>query len=109
MLPSGEDPKTPYSNRVTEVQHKFLTLAVARYFAENMENNALSTGVEFPQIEKSVLSDYTLDCYWSPHRHRLRETLYSIVHELADTSIDRQTGVRRTSPEVFSERTTTRI
>ena len=47
------DPKTPYSNRVTEVQHK-LTLA-ARYFAENMENNALSTGVEFPDREERFI------------------------------------------------------
>ena len=95
------DPKMPTSNRVSVVQQTFLRLAVARLFADESHHSTLSAGIEYPAIEKSVLGDYTLDRYWSPQRQKLRETLHGIVHELADESIDRQTGIRRYKPRAF--------
>lgn len=89
-------PAKDYSaqGKVGQVQSDMIKLAIARYFTYNMGDNLDSTGASMKEIESSILSDYTRDHHWSPHREGLRHHFHRLLSEQTSV-IDRRGGDRR--------------
>jgi len=96
---------------VSSTAEKHLTLAVSRLFQPehflmpqveggggNM-GGAASTGLDYEQIQKMILSDYTRDRHWASQREQTRTLLQTLVSELTHSEVDRRTQVLKYFPK----------